>query len=262
MFCRSSVKFLFVAGAAVLSSSDAHAVTLADAAQVRPGFNFPNGDVSNSSYDGPAFDGFESFASFVSPEMLKVNSFTGQPLGSSLEFTLLSEAACFDGSAPSFANKFGVVNENGDFVSVLDTKVVNPGATGTLAQGADETFKFALQSPESLFTTDDASNADGAAHILAMKVNKSGEFVVDPTTLHGTPPLKFNFLEGDLVLFIEDLLAFGNLTASLVPSSGDFDYNDFVVVVRQTQVPEPASMALLGFGLLGAARMRRKQKSA
>lgn len=268
MINKSAVRGLVLSLVALavqfLSVSSAHAVSLLDATSQRLGFNFPKGDVSLSSYDGPAFDAFFPFASFVAPEVLKISEFTGQALGSQLDFTLLSESAAFDGTTNGFANKIGVVDSVGNFSTVIDSAGKGPGATGSIFQGVDQTLKLALTSPEGVFTTIDTSNVDGAAHILAMKVEKAGQYQINPTTLRDTPPLSFNFLEGDIILFIEDMLISGNLTSFLVPESSDFDYNDMVVVVRQTQtqVPEPSSLLLLSLAGLGAKRLRRRRQAA
>jgi hypothetical protein len=47
------------------------------------------------------------------------------------------------------------------------------------------------------------------------------------------------------------------------PNWSDYDYNDLVVVLKTSQVPEPASVLLLGIGLVGGAGLlRRRQKAA
>ncbi len=238
-------------------TSTANAVTLDNAGQVRDGVSVAS--LLGTSYDGPDFDAFKPFQGFSGSDILSLSSFTGQANGSQLSAILLSEAACFDGRNPNLANNFGVVDAAGNFMSILDTANVDPGGTGLIAQGADDEFTFALQSPEALFSADDKANADGRAHLIAMQVDKDTTITIDRPTTRGTPAVSFELFAGDIIIFIEDMLASGNTTTSLVPGLGDFDYNDMVVVVRQTEVPEPSTLALMGMALLGLGKKRRRR---
>ncbi|MCB0322793.1 MAG: PEP-CTERM sorting domain-containing protein [Bdellovibrionales bacterium] len=249
----------FGVGLLFIGLSSAEAVTMTNAGSARAGFSFPLGDVSKSSYDGPAFDAFKPFAGFTGSEILQLNSFTSHEQGSMLEVFLLSESAYFDGRDPNFANNFGVLDEAGNFISILDSASAKPGDSGSILQGSNDAFTFALKSPEALFSADDKDNKDGMAHLVAQRVEKDGEVLVDPTSLRNTPPLSFQLFEGDMIIYIEDMLAQFNQQFLNVPALGDFDYNDMVVVVRQTEIPEPASVVLLGSALLGFGRFRRRQ---
>lgn len=238
----------------------AHAVPLGDSLSVRPAVQSIIGKVDTVSYDGPGYNAFSPFAGGVnSQDVYKVDSFTGHDRGSHLEVFLLSEIAAFDGNHdPSIANQFGVLNSNGDFISLINSAVDDPLASASITQAPGEELTLALKSPEGLFSSIDADNPDKAMHILAKKVESDREIEVPSTTLQSTDPLKFSLLAGDIILFIEDMLIAGNEPLLGVPSTSDFDYNDMVVVVRQVEVPEPATVLLFGPILFGLRRLKRK----
>jgi hypothetical protein len=64
---------------------------------------------------------------------------------------------------------------------------------------------------------------------------------------------KIEELENSYILGWEDLDLNGG-------TGGDRDYQDMIVRVTIAQVPEPGSMALLGFGLIGLVLTRKKMK--
>lgn len=265
-FKLSSIRFskrILSASAVVLllGFSPAYAATLSDSTVVRTNFSPPLGDVDQSSYDGQGYEAFKPFEAYTSNEVLAVNSFNGLMGGSNLEVTMLSEIAAFDGRNKNFANNFGVLDSDGNFVSILDSADANPGDFASIFQGADEDYTFALQSPEALFSSLDSQNQDQSPHILAQEVVRDGEVTVHPSSLRSDQAIKFQLLAGDIILYLEDMLSNGNLNFLDVPFAGDFDYNDMVLVVRQTQeeVPEPATLLLFGTALLGLPKLRKRQ---
>jgi hypothetical protein len=236
--------------------SSALATSLESSLTVEAGFSVAG--VNSTSYDTANFNAFSPFTGFISSEIYSVGSFTSGPLGSNLEFFMLSEAAFYDGNhIAGKANNFGVKNAQGDFISLLDSAVADPGSSGNAVQGVGEEWTFVLRSPESDFSSKEVDNADSRKHIIARRVEKDGQIVINNPDLKGlTGPLVFNLLAGDYILFMEDLLAGTN---SLFSLNGDFDYNDMVVVVRQSDIPEPGSLLLMSLGLAGLGAVRRKR---
>ncbi len=218
---------------------------------------------SSNSYDGPASSTLSFISTFSDGNLYQMDSITESAKGTNYSAFLISELACYDGNdIPGFANQFGTVDSSGKFSSIINTDKIDPIASGSFTAGAGSKFDFALKSPEGLFYSKDSKNTidNGAAHMIAVKITKDGLLNL-PSSLslrNNGKPLSFQLFVGDTVLFLEDMLTSGNIASGLIPFAGDFDYNDMVVVVRASAVPEPSTMFLLGSAAIGMILRRKK----
>ncbi len=250
---KRSLAVLFLV---LCSANISQAVSLSSSLFERGSFLL--GNVEGRSYDGPGYNAFLSYQPFTAPELNKIGTFTGSSLGASqFEVHLLSEVAYYDGRVPGRGNSFGVVNSSGQFISILGP-ADGPGAQAQFVQGLNEELTFAIKSPEGRFSSIDADNKDGSAHVIALMVKNPGIINIPNANLLGAFH-SFNLQVGDIVLFLEDLLNKGNILRD--GRGGDFDYNDMVVVIREHPIPEPGTVVLLSAGLFAIARRRRAAKS-
>lgn len=238
----------------------ASATSVDDAATVRAGFSV-NG-IYTDSYDVEAeFNAFTPYAGITGADALQIGSFSGGAFGNQLQVTLLNEFAFFDGNHGIGGNNFGVVDQNGNFISIIDSAVANAGYTNSITQNASDSYTFALRSANhDQFSAIDTQNADNkSAHLVAQRVEKDADITINFTDLDGVAsPFTFHFLAGDYILYMEDLAAVG-LNPLIGGRPWDFDYNDMVVVVHASQLPEPSTMLLMTAGLAGLGVSRRRK---
>ena len=131
---------------------------------------------------------------------------------------------------------FSVTGGNGDPIG---------GSISSQPGGSDIAFsRFGTDSNTTNVSTDPDLNPADRDHIVTYQVTILQP--QQPASRVALPPL----FDATLLLFVED--------SAVGSPNEDFDFNDLVIELTTSPVPEPSSIALMAMGVLAMAKRRRR----